>query len=153
MVVDEAHAFRNAGNTWYRAMTRLLGGARKDVALLTATPINNTLWDLFNLVMLFARHDRALAAAGIDSIRAEFLAAGANERDAERLNPDRLFRLADAVERPPRPGSSSWSTSLRRGSRTVLRCASRSRSCGLAGTTWMPRALGLSTRSPTRSAP
>ena len=97
VVVDEAHAFRNAGNTWYRAMTRLLGGTPKHVALLTATPINNTLWDLFNLVMLFARHDRALAAAGIDSIRAEFLAAGANERDAERLNPDRLFRLADAV--------------------------------------------------------
>jgi superfamily II DNA or RNA helicase len=97
IVVDEAHAFRNAGNTWYRAMTRLLGGERKDVVLLTATPINNGLWDLFNLVMLFARHDRALAPIGIDSIRALFLAAGANERDAEALNPDRLFPLADAV--------------------------------------------------------
>jgi hypothetical protein len=34
---------------------------------------------------------------GIDSIREEFLAAGANDFDAERLNPDRLFRLADTV--------------------------------------------------------
>lgn len=97
VIVDEAHAFRNADNTWYRALTRLLGGERKDVVLLSATPVNNSLWDLFNLVMLFARHDRALANAGIDSIRSEFLAAGANERDAHMLNPDRLFPLADAV--------------------------------------------------------
>jgi len=97
VVVDEAHALRNADNTWYRAMTRLFGGERKDAVLLTATPINNGLWDLFNLVMLFARHDRALTGVGIDSIRGEFLAAGANERDAEQLDPDRLFPLADAV--------------------------------------------------------
>jgi superfamily II DNA or RNA helicase len=97
VIVDEAHAFRNPDNTWYRAMTRLLGGERKDLVLLTATPVNNSLWDLFNLVMLFARHDRGLASAGIDSIRAEFLASGANERDAHMLNPDRLFPLADAV--------------------------------------------------------
>jgi superfamily II DNA or RNA helicase len=97
VLVDEAHALRNADNTWYRAMTRLLGGERKDVVLLSATPINNGLWDLFNLVMLFARHDRAFAAEGIDSVRGLFLSAGASERDVEALNPDRLFPLADAV--------------------------------------------------------
>ena len=97
VVVDEAHALRSADSTWYRAATRLLGGHPKHVALLTATPINNTLWDLYNLVMLFARHDRALVRAGIDSIRALFVAAGANARDAELLDPDRLFPLADAV--------------------------------------------------------
>jgi hypothetical protein len=47
--------------------------------------------------MLFARHDRALVTSGIDSIRALFVAAGANSRDAELLDPDRLFPLADAV--------------------------------------------------------
>ena len=36
---------------WYRAMSRLLGGTRKDLVLLTATPINNGLWDLYHLVM------------------------------------------------------------------------------------------------------
>lgn len=97
VVVDEAHALRNADNTWYRAMSRLLGGQSKDLVLLTATPINNTLWDLYNLVMLFARHDRGLTSAGIDSIRGLFLAAGANARDAELLDPDHLFPLADAV--------------------------------------------------------
>jgi hypothetical protein len=65
--------------------------------MLTATPINNGLWDLYNLVMLFARHDRAFAPVGIDSIRNLFLAAGANSRDPENLDPEVLYPLADAV--------------------------------------------------------
>lgn len=98
VIVDEAHALRNEGTTWYRAMETLMGGrARKELVLLTATPINNGLWDLHNLVMLFARHDRAFAAVGIDSVRDLFVAAGANARDPEDLDPDVLFPLADAV--------------------------------------------------------
>ncbi len=97
VIVDEAHALRNDDTTWYRAMERLLGGASKQVVLLTATPINNGLWDLYNLVMLFARHDRAFAPYGIDSVRELFLAAGANQRDPDSLSPDVLFPLADAV--------------------------------------------------------
>ena len=97
VIVDEAHALRNEDTTWYRAMERLLGGTPKQVVLLTATPINNGLWDLYNLVMLFARHDRAFAGAGIDSVRNLFVAAGANSRDPENLDPDVLYPLADAV--------------------------------------------------------
>jgi superfamily II DNA or RNA helicase len=97
IVIDEAHALRNPGTTWYRAMERLLGGERKDLVLLTATPINNGLWDLYHLVMVFARHDRALASDGIPSLRDLFVRAGANERDPENLNPDVLFPVADAV--------------------------------------------------------
>ena len=100
VVVDEAHAFRNADNTWYRAMSRLLGGERKDVVLLSATPVNNSLWDLFNLVMLFARHDRALAPVGIDSIRSEFLAAGANERDAQHAKSGQALPARRRRQRP-----------------------------------------------------
>lgn len=97
VLVDEAHALRNEDTTWYRAMERLLGGTSKQVVLLTATPINNGLWDLYNLVMLFARHDRAFQSIGIESVRNLFLRAGANERDPEELAPDVLFPLADAV--------------------------------------------------------
>lgn len=97
VVVDEAHALRNEDTSWYRAMERLLGGTEKQVVLLTATPINNGLWDLYNLVMLFARHDRAFTGVGIDSVRDLFLASGANERDPENLSPEVLFPLADAV--------------------------------------------------------
>jgi len=97
IIVDEAHALRNEDTSWYRAMERLLGGTQKQVVLLTATPINNGLWDLYNLVMLFGRHDRAFTAVGIDSVRNLFIAAGANSRDADSLDPDVLYPLADAV--------------------------------------------------------
>ncbi|MDE0667989.1 MAG: phospholipase D-like domain-containing protein [bacterium] len=97
VVVDEGHALRTPGTTWYHAVSRLLGGTSKDLALLTATPINNGLWDLYHLVMTFARHDRAFAAYGIPSLRRLFQAAGANERDPENLDPDVLFPLADMV--------------------------------------------------------
>lgn len=97
IVIDEAHALRNEDTSWYRAMERLLGGEPKQVVMLTATPINNGLWDLFNLVMLFAHHDRAFAPIGISSARDLFVRAGANARDPENLDPDLLFPLADAV--------------------------------------------------------
>ena len=97
VVVDEGHALRNPDTTWQRAMARLLGGERKDLVLLTATPINNGLWDLYHLVMTFALHDRAFAADGIPSLRRLFVMAGANERDPENLDPDVLFPLADMV--------------------------------------------------------
>jgi superfamily II DNA or RNA helicase len=97
VIVDEAHALRSPDTTWHRAMESLLGGERKDVVLLTATPVNNGLWDLYHLVMVFARHDRAFAPIGIPSVRDMFLQAGANERDPENLDTDVLFPLADAV--------------------------------------------------------
>lgn len=97
VVVDEGHALRTPGTTWYRAVSRLLGGNQKDLALLTATPINNGLWDLYHLVMAFARHDTAFSAVGIPSLARLFTAAGANERDIENLDPDALFELADMV--------------------------------------------------------
>ena len=97
VVCDEAHALRNPDTTWYAAMSRLLGGEQKDLLLLTATPINNGLWDLFHMVMAFARHDRAFIGHGIPSLAELFVRAGANERDPENLNPDVLFPLADMV--------------------------------------------------------
>lgn len=97
IVVDEAHALRSEDTSWYAAMERLLGGERKNLVLLTATPVNNGLWDLFNLVMLFAHHDRAFTPIGVPSVRKLFVAAGANSRDPESLDPDLLFPIADAV--------------------------------------------------------
>ena len=60
VLVDEGHALRNPDTTWHRAISRMLGGEPKDLVLLTATPINNGLWDLYHMVMAFARHDRAV---------------------------------------------------------------------------------------------
>ena len=46
VIIDEAHAYRNDDNTWYAALDRLMGGAPKKLLLLTATPVNNSLWEI-----------------------------------------------------------------------------------------------------------
>src|SRR5690606_1709405 len=48
VVVDEAHAFRNARTRRYAALALLCENAR--VLLLTATPVNNSLFDFYHLV-------------------------------------------------------------------------------------------------------
>jgi hypothetical protein len=55
LVIDEAHAFRNARTHRYDALARLAAGRR--VVLLTATPVNNSAADLAALIHLFAGTD------------------------------------------------------------------------------------------------
>ena len=65
--------------------------------LLTATPVNNSLWDLHNLFLLFSRHDSAFTGEPlrIPSLRRFFAEAGASK--AENLSDDMLFPLIDAL--------------------------------------------------------
>ena len=56
LVVDEAHAFRNPATRRYAALAALAAGRR--VALLTATPFNNSPADVAALVHLFSGRDR-----------------------------------------------------------------------------------------------
>ena len=97
VIIDEAHAYRNADNTWYKALDRLMGGSEKRLLLLTATPVNNSLWDLHNLFLLFGRNDRAFADAPlrIPSLRQFFREAGAS--DDELSSETMLFPLIDAL--------------------------------------------------------
>jgi superfamily II DNA or RNA helicase len=67
VVVDEAHAFRNPRTRRYRALRRACFDAQ--VVLLTATPINNSLADLYFQLRLFCP-DTALRDLGIGSLRA-----------------------------------------------------------------------------------
>ena len=97
VIIDEAHAYRNVNNTWYAALDRLMGGTLKKLLLLTATPVNNSLWDLHNLFLLFGRHDSAFnrEPLRIPSLRKFFAEAGAS--DAENLSEAKLFPLIDAL--------------------------------------------------------
>ena len=75
IVVDESHNFRNPGTGRYINLMRLLTGGRPDkkIALLTATPVNNTIWDFYQQVMLMTRgRDDAYAAYGVPSLRSFF---------------------------------------------------------------------------------
>src|SRR5438067_1865033 len=64
-LVDEAHRFRNPDTNRYRALARLVVGAR--VLLVTATPVHNRVGDLCHLLRLFLR-DHELTALGVPSL-------------------------------------------------------------------------------------
>lgn len=57
VLVDESHNFRNPGAGRYQNLTKLIctGNRDKYVILMTATPINNTVWDLYHQMMLLTR--------------------------------------------------------------------------------------------------
>lgn len=96
VVVDEAHNYRNPDTTARAAVLRqVLFGPRKDLVLLTATPVNNSLWDLFTLIRYFMRQDSALADRGVLSIRSRF--EDAMRIDPTSLSPDLLYPIIDAT--------------------------------------------------------
>ena len=111
VIIDEAHNFRNRGvvgedpenpkSRWFR-MQRICEG--KTTFLLTATPINNTLFDLVHELQLFTGDDDSyFADLGIASLRGymnslertfaeENAGAGIDLTDFERLmNEDKLL--------------------------------------------------------------
>ncbi|MEX2535027.1 MAG: helicase-related protein [Trueperaceae bacterium] len=96
VVIDEAHAYRNPDTDRAATLRRLLEGTpRKEVVLLTATPVNNSLWDLYNVLSYFIRNDAQFLPAGVPSLRRHF--AEAEAEDPNDLSPDKLFDVLDAV--------------------------------------------------------
>jgi superfamily II DNA or RNA helicase len=89
ILVDESHNFRNRNTNRYGSIERVLGanggrgrdGSRKKVILLTATPINNDLFDLYNQLSLVTRGDRSyFSACGIGDLYRYFLQARRESR-------------------------------------------------------------------------
>ena len=96
IVVDEAQAFRNPDTSRARALRKLLlGKPQKKLVLMSATPVNNSLWDLYYLLTYFARQDAAFADLGIRSLKDRF--ADAMRIDPNDLKPDLLFDVLDAT--------------------------------------------------------
>ena len=96
VVVDEAHNYRNPDTATRAAiLRRLLFGKKREVLLLTATPVNNSLWDLFHIIRFFLRQDSHLADRGILSIRERF--ERAMREDPTSLSPDLLYPIIDAT--------------------------------------------------------
>jgi len=96
IIIDEAQAFRNPSAQRSEALKRLLqGDPPKDLVLLSATPVNNGLWDLYYLLCYFIGHDAAFASRGIRSLRDRFKQATAE--DPFELRPDVLFDIFDLV--------------------------------------------------------
>lgn len=96
VVVDEAHNYRNPdAPTRAAVLRRLLAGKTRDLLLLTATPVNNSLWDLYHLLRFFLKQDAWLADRGVLSVRERF--EQAMEVDPFDLNPDLLYPIIDAT--------------------------------------------------------
>jgi len=104
MLVEESHNFRNRVSQRYQNLERIIAlnagkgraGDRKKVILLTATPINNDLMDLYSQVSLISQGDQGyFAAAGIGDLRRYFLRA---RREAHQGSSGvALFNLLDEV--------------------------------------------------------
>lgn len=75
IIIDEAHNFRNRSSERYRKLYETVGG-NKQLFLLTATPINNSLLDLQHQIELFTQRDESFfsnTVLGIHSLRGHFL--------------------------------------------------------------------------------
>jgi superfamily II DNA or RNA helicase len=104
VLVDESHNFRNRNAQRFGNLERVLGGnagrgrdgMRKKVILLTATPVSNDLFDLYNQFSLITQGDRSyFAAAGIGDLYRYFLQA---RREARHDVPGvALFNLLEEV--------------------------------------------------------
>src|SRR2546421_4804455 len=105
LLVDESHNFRNRNAQRYENLERILSannrrgtisGERKKLILLTATPINNTVFDLYNQINLFTGGDRSyFAAAGVGDLFKYFqLARRANQQQESGIA---LFNLLEEV--------------------------------------------------------
>ncbi len=92
IIVDESHNFRNTSANRYENLSRLLHtDQRKKLVLMTATPINTSVFDLYQQVRLITGdRDDYLAGVGIPSLRSYFVQA---EQNRETLH-DLLETLA-----------------------------------------------------------
>lgn len=77
VVVDESHNFRNSATNRYRNLLKLVssGKRNKRVVLLTATPINNSIFDLYHQILLLTRGGEAYYREwGISNLKTYFQA-------------------------------------------------------------------------------
>lgn len=58
ILIDESHNFRNPDNQRYRLLQSFLQSGDRRCVLLTATPRNKNIWDIFNQIKLYHATDR-----------------------------------------------------------------------------------------------
>lgn len=96
IVVDEAHNLRNAATLRADTMRRLVGGGvPKQIVLLTATPVNNSLLDLKTLISYITTADAAFADIDVPSLNEYF--GNAMAMDPDEPSGRHLFDVLDAI--------------------------------------------------------
>lgn len=106
ILIDESHNFRNDKSNRYDAMERLIAmnrgrgrdGQRKKIILLSATPINNDLYDLLNQIQLFSQSEPDyFADIGIGDLRSYFRRGRQLVRRDEATAGMVLFNLLEEI--------------------------------------------------------
>ena len=90
IIIDEAHHFRNPNSNRGRLLMEL--ARNKKLYLLTATPINNSLDDIYHLINYFGQNQRThFAKIGVHDFRRHF-------RSIEKRLEDETAEIAEQVE-------------------------------------------------------
>lgn len=99
VVIDESHNFRTSSANRYQNLWRIIEprrGQRKDVVLMTATPINTAYVDVSNQLSLITHDGGRLAGYAIEKIR---LAARESDKDEPPANPQLSFDFGETADR------------------------------------------------------
>lgn len=88
--IDEAHSFRNITTNRYTSLIKEIVG--KKVVLLTATPINNSVYDLYNLLSLFLKDDVFKKSFGIASLKNVFKDFANKQNDVSKILSETMIR-------------------------------------------------------------
>jgi len=105
VVVDESHNFRNPLSKRWENLFELINeqiaanGKRPKILFLTATPINNSIWDLYwQLMLMFGMNDAAFLKENIPSLQKLFKEAESNpELLNDILNEISIRRTRDYI--------------------------------------------------------
>ena len=91
IVVDESHNFRNPEtNRWSNLFKLLEGDSEKKLILLTATPINNNVFDLYHQLRLITRdQEDYFLSVGISNLRKYF--------EKAEFNKETLYEVLEAI--------------------------------------------------------
>jgi len=91
IIVDEAHYFRNPATNRYKALRDLVIKNNAEIILCTATPVNNSLMDLYHLLALYLRED-CIQDLCNDSLQGYFAAQQKRWLNDEPINMDDVLQ-------------------------------------------------------------
>ncbi len=101
VVIDESHNFRNPDAQRYKILAPYLQG--KKVILLTATPQNNTVWDIYHQIKLFHQSDITTLSVSPNNLKTYFQLYQSNpEKIAELLQNFLIRRTRKDIQTSPR---------------------------------------------------
>jgi len=97
IIVDEAHRFRTRTANRYKALTELHKlNPEARILFITATPINNTVYDLHSLLRFFLR-DSAFIDKGVESLMRVFRDFDSTDEEAKTKARDDLRKVLEEV--------------------------------------------------------